>query len=169
MNYAAKRTRTIGCTRCTSRLICHGARSLPSSCRDRLIDLRRTTPDLYADATTERNVGKILGRNESGDYAHRESFARIRIILFYFTLFLLRNRERISFFLFLSPLFLNFETILLSFPPQTFHSRIIEDLNRTICVRSVSRYNVARIYLIHVPLEEVVLPDYPHNFLVEMA
>lgn len=58
MNYAAKRTRTIGCTRCTSRLICHGARSLPSSCRDRLIDPRRTTPDLYADATTERNAGK---------------------------------------------------------------------------------------------------------------
>lgn len=166
MNYAAKRTRTIGCTRCTSRLICHGARSLPSSCRDRLIDLRRTTPDLYADATTERNVGKILGRNESGDYAHRESFARIRIILFYFTLFLLRNRERISFF-FLSSLISKLSSF--SFPPQTFHSRIIEDLNRTICVRSVSRYNVARIYLIHVPLEEVVLPDYPHNFLVEMA
>lgn len=120
MNYAAKRTRTIGCTRCTSRLICHGARSLPSSCRDRLIDLRRTTPDLYADATTERNVGKILGRNESGDYAHRESFARIRIILFYFTLFLLRNRERISFFLFLSPLFLNFETILFFFSSSNF-------------------------------------------------
>lgn len=120
MNYAAKRTRTIGCTRCTSRLICHGARSLPSSCRDRLIDLRRTTPDLYADATTERNVGKILGRNESGDYAHRESFARIRIILFYFTLFLLRNRERISFFLFLFPLFLNFETILFFFSSSNF-------------------------------------------------
>lgn len=120
MNYAAKRTRTIGCTRCTSRLICHGARSLPSSCRDRLIDLRRTTPDLYADATTERNVGKILGRNESGDYAHRESFARIRIILLYFTLFLLRNRERISFFLFLSPLFLNFETILFFFSSSNF-------------------------------------------------
>lgn len=54
MNYAAKRKRT----RCTSRLICHGARSLPSSCRDRLIDPRRTTPDLYADATTGRNAGK---------------------------------------------------------------------------------------------------------------
>lgn len=66
MNYAAKRTRTIACTRCTSRLICHGARSLPSSCRDRLIDLRRTTPDLYADATTERNVRKRLGGMKVG-------------------------------------------------------------------------------------------------------
>lgn len=84
MNYAAKRTRTIGCTRCTSRLICHGARSLPSSCRDRLIDLRRTTPDLYADVTTERNVGKILGPNESGmDYVHRRMPA-FRGFVFYF-------------------------------------------------------------------------------------
>lgn len=112
-------------------------------------------------------------------------FARITFIFFPFILSLPRNSRNnfflplfLSLFLFLSlslskKSFLNFETVYpfssFSFPPQTFENN--QELNlEAISVYALYRDTLLRGFIsVHVSFEEVVLPDYPHNFLVEMA